>query len=90
MLKPLNHLDYSSFIPQPPSRGCVLKQEHLNYKYNLESQPPSRGCVLKQRLDEHMRKGVVAAAFARLCVETLICEFLLIIAFCSRLRAAVC
>ena len=55
---------------QPPPRGCVLKP--LLYGKMLTSlvQPPPRGCVLKH---DKKRQGVylnIAAASARLCVET--------------------
>ena len=32
---------------QPPSGGCVLKQEHGTGVYTRDGQPPSGGCVLK-------------------------------------------
>ena len=53
-------------------------------------QPPPRGCVLKHVLDLGSNYRLMAAASARLCVETYpalnACQ-----RFCSsRLRAAVC
>ena len=32
---------------QPPSRGCVLKQDQDTRSLVRNLQPPSRGCVLK-------------------------------------------
>ena len=32
---------------QPPSGGCVLKQQMNDYSGQVLSQPPSGGCVLK-------------------------------------------
>ena len=37
-------------------------------------QPPSRGCVLKHRSWLFRRRTRQAAAFARLCVETVIAK----------------
>ena len=34
-------------VKQPPSGGCVLKQEMLEQQYLEREQPPSGGCVLK-------------------------------------------
>ena len=54
---------------QPPSGGCVLKQNMIatiGYEY---AQPPSGGCVLKQQSSQGLTLPV-AAAFGRLCVET--------------------
>ena len=36
---------------QPPSGGCVLKQELVHARINAVLQPPSGGCVLKQDVD---------------------------------------
>ena len=33
---------------QPPSGGCVLKQQSLKNHFHAAGQPPSGGCVLKQ------------------------------------------
>ena len=38
-------------------------------------QPPSRGCVLKQKVQRLTILSMLAAAFARLCVETLCKQF---------------
>ena len=56
---------------QPPPRGCVLKrlyQRPLTTKYR--KQPPPRGCVLKQNQFGIKMTAKMAAASARLCVET--------------------
>ena len=63
-------------LQQPPSGGCVLK--HLLKRLNHQSreQPPSGGCVLKLHHQDYRKHFLNAAAFGRLCVETLF--FLLI------------
>ena len=38
---------YPVLTPQPPSGGCVLKQNTVESRKNSEDQPPSGGCVLK-------------------------------------------
>ena len=53
-------------------------------------QPPLRGCVLKRLLVGLNCEELLAAASARLCVETLMCTFLDYDDLGSRLRAAVC
>ena len=53
-------------------------------------QPPSCGCVLKLIKDCFMIDKMKAAAFVRLCVETVIIHESLILLKRSRLRAAVC
>ena len=55
---------------QPPSRGCVLKPVFLFCRHQWLEQPPSRGCVLKQVTSYRIDPESVAAASARLCVET--------------------
>ena len=56
----------------------------------LVEQPPSGGCVLKLvvRINQSGKSG--AAAFGRLCVETVIQQNKVAATGCSRLRAAVC
>ena len=56
---------------QPPSGGCVLKQQQIKAVQNQLNQPPSGGCVLKQKLCQILFVNKVPAAFRRLCVETL-------------------
>ena len=75
---------------QPPSGGCVLKPQIYRKNLTLHLQPPSGGCVLKPQVAGLSLEKQQAAAFGRLCVET-------IESFCtadkierSRLRAAVC
>ena len=58
-------------VRQPPSGGCVLKL----YTYIPDNialmQPPSGGCVLKLSQVKQSLKMKDAAAFGRLCVETI-------------------
>ena len=56
---------------QPPSRGCVLKQD-LPYEphQKLTAAAFARLCV-ETRLADKGQATAQAAAFARLCVETL-------------------
>ena len=74
---------------QPPSGGCVLKQKVGKIHFGGHGQPPSGGCVLK-----HIRFRIPvkpdAAAFRRLCVETLLDDTAYSDATGSRLQAAVC
>ena len=75
---------------QPPSGGCVLKLAKGTVSKGLTTQPPSGGCVLKPT---GTGKSVIiaeAAAFGRLCVETLMTLLKLKFGAGSRLRAAVC
>ena len=53
-------------------------------------QPPSRGCVLKPDFFYSLGHTETAAAFARLCVETVLTENHAKKVEGSRLRAAVC
>ena len=55
---------------QPPSGGCVLKHKSRHCHGNSLEQPPSGGCVLKQ-YGKFRLMVMGAAAFGRLCVETL-------------------
>ena len=75
---------------QPPSGGCVLKPIVGRVIQMLRAQPPSGGCVLKQLLLLFLQLFLLAAAFGRLCVETLEQDTLLELYESSRLRAAVC
>ena len=59
---------------QPPSCGCVLKQDFTNETHPCSLQPPSCGCVLKPVGGYILNENFKAAAFVRLCVETQICD----------------
>ena len=59
-------------MKQPPSGGCVLKHGFGEFRALIRWQPPSGGCVLKPYLDGIDTPYIEAAAFGRLCVETLI------------------
>ena len=56
---------------QPPSGGCVLKPLVGLGGGTLNVQPPSGGCVLKLLTDNGSELTWEAAAFGRLCVETI-------------------
>ena len=56
---------------QPPSGGCVLKQDEAEKKAIKAGQPPSGGCVLKLLFSDSRRPFALPAAFGRLCVETI-------------------
>ena len=43
---------------QPPSGGCVLKQEALKLPKEAVMQPPSGGCVLKQHVQQAVTQAV--------------------------------
>ena len=75
---------------QPPPRGCVLKQLGCILWPPLFLQPPPRGCVLKHLVLFRLLTFPVAAASARLCVETVEVLAELSSTTGSRLRAAVC
>ena len=75
---------------QPPSGGCVLKPFLPRHSHHTLNQPPSGGCVLKQCLACSSNRGGWPAAFGRLCVETALIKFTVVIRNPSRLRAAVC
>ena len=63
---------HSSWV-QPPSGGCVLKPQRLVERLSiLCKQPPSGGCVLKLLPPVLDGELWVAAAFGRLCVETIL------------------
>ena len=55
---------------QPPSGGCVLKHLTRLNPPPMQSQPPSGGCVLKLAFLCEILESLNAAAFGRLCVET--------------------
>ena len=57
-------------MKQPPSGGCVLKPTMANASVDADLQPPSGGCVLKRLFEKQPDKTLKAAAFGRLCVET--------------------
>ena len=59
---------------QPPLRGCVLKPILKKWKNMMVMQPPLRGCVLKLLNFLMYLIAKKAAASARLCVETIICN----------------
>ena len=75
---------------QPPSGGCVLKLLFGIAFIPPVEQPPSGGCVLKRTLILVTARITQAAAFGRLCVETLSAKRLGGRGVRSRLRAAVC
>ena len=56
---------------QPPSGGCVLKPFERNTDSSGGRQPPSGGCVLKLLGERMEKQQAEAAAFGRLCVETI-------------------
>ncbi len=55
---------------QPPSGGCVLKLYAVVAQSEGFRQPPSGGCVLKLLKAKVRLIRQLAAAFGRLCVET--------------------
>ena len=77
-------------LGQPPSGGCVLKLASDTAYAVMQMQPPSGGCVLKLMSYLTSPSPPVAAAFGRLCVETLVNGFFISSLAGSRLRAAVC
>ena len=79
--------DYSY---QPPSGGCVLKQNYTDRGKDTQSQPPSGGCVLKLLYLIVSDNALCPAAFGRLCVETKLLNDSGAMSGTSRLRAAVC
>ncbi len=70
MLKLYPTVLYKLAQMQPPSGGCVLKQECMRVLDDYGTQPPSGGCVLKPIALFWRGVGVVAATFGWLCVET--------------------
>ena len=59
-------------LAQPPSGGCVLKQTIVGAVMVVAgAQPPSGGCVLKPLMLIVLFYFHKAAAFGRLCVETI-------------------
>ena len=76
MLK-LQHIKNAvSPYTQPPSGGCVLKPSWTNNGVNRTNQPPSGGCVLKPGRSCRTVGHIRPAAFRRLCVETLLGDFM--------------
>ena len=59
------------FIGQPPSGGCVLKLCVNFALLKVRLQPPSGGRVLKRNCVKIAVQRLAAAAFGRLCVETI-------------------
>ena len=57
-------------VIQPPSGGCVLKQDRQSQSNQRLFQPPSGGCVLKHGEEDFDALLILPAAFRRLCVET--------------------
>ena len=68
----------------------MLKQEIVQVVSSYQVQPPSGGCVLKQEIEISVRNEMAAAAFGRLCVETIELVQARMMIDGSRLRAAVC
>jgi len=69
----------------------VLKHIPDGKKDGLQvMQPPPRGCVLKRRYFYFLLLPLTAAAFARLCVETISNLPMSLCGACSHLHAAVC
>ena len=87
-----NTLIFLAFLcrEQPPSGGCVLKQDVLQQHGINSPQPPSGGCVLKLLMSVILIPPLDAAAFGRLCVETAPLKGVMKSLDGSRLRAAVC
>ena len=71
VLKLWHNLLIRNCYQQPPSGGCVLKHHYGFRKKYPQLQPPSGGCVLKLFLRTPPSRLLAAAAFGRLCVETL-------------------
>ena len=57
-------------LSQPPSGGCVLKQQIISKSITRNLQPPSGGCVLKHIKPKPHNVAAFAATFGWLCVET--------------------
>ncbi len=75
---------------QPPSGGCVLKQQMvLKNKARKHAAAFGRLCVETANRPSIVR-SLIAAAFGRLCVETMDDVIFPQTNGCSRLRAAVC
>ena len=70
MLKQSMNPDIKRECTQPPSGGCVLKQQGLSNLTAKGIQPPSGGCVLKPFFEQRFNHNSSPAAFRRLCVET--------------------
>ena len=66
----LKHLN-EMIMKQPPSCGCVLKRQYVIFPAPEDVQPPSCGCVLKLFIWRLIKRLINAAAFVRLCVETI-------------------
>ena len=68
----------------------MLKPYIILVKKKGKTQPPSGGCVLKLFVSPHRATPWTAAAFGRLCVETILLDVDFESCVRSRLRAAVC
>ena len=75
---------------QPPSGGCVLKQNEQIPIVDCRGQPPSGGCVLKRKRFDEIVANTGAATFGWLCVETAAKLSDAEISGGSHLRVAVC
>ena len=79
-----------TYMAQPPSGGCVLKQEDvIRLQKQYGCQPPSGGCVLKQELQSQVA-ALTAQPPSGGCVLKLLGLSFESFAGASRLRAAVC
>ena len=58
MLKHASNPDNVQPLLQPPSGGCVLKQDAFYSNGIYQAQPPSGGCVLKQRAHQRRESTV--------------------------------
>ena len=52
---------------QPPSGGCVLKQQAKSNDNKLDAQPPSGGCVLKLHYTLTPQPPVISRLRAAVC-----------------------
>ena len=67
----LLHHTLHKINPQPPSGGCVLKQHGISYHQMLKLRSRLRAAVCWNLSFLHLVFLFYAAAFGRLCVETL-------------------
>ena len=90
MLKPRIPLQIDDIGIQPPSGGCVLKQQKFApKKKNLHPAAFRRLCV-ETLLPSAIAQVLSPAAFRRLCVETIAPCSATTSCLTSRLQAAVC
>ena len=90
MLKPCLNRNNSNKNPQPPSGGCVLKQQMLGVFRCVQIAAAFRRLCVETELAWLAIARREAAAFRRLCVETLALNLPPEGALRSRLQAAVC